>query len=77
MLAMLNKQGTGNVCPLPENGGGDENPPLFSLTMTQEELTYLHDIMNDEVQYNGEIPEILSLFIRISRLNGETLTLVS
>lgn len=46
-------------------------PPLFTLTLTEEELNYLHLVISQEVaEYGDDVPEILSLFARIDRLKN-------
>ncbi len=53
-------------------------PPTFTLTLTEEELDYLHELLEDEiVMYGADIPAIQSLLLRVKRLKGIGLNVVN
>lgn len=53
-----------------------DTPPQYTLVLTEEELDYLHEIMLEEADANGDIPEIMALCNRLSRLKGFSLEIV-
>lgn len=56
---------------------GDDNPPTFTLTLTEDELDYLNFLVIEEMEAVGDMPELASLHIRISRLLGNGLHIVN
>jgi hypothetical protein len=53
-------------------------PPTFTLTLTESEVDYLHELLEDEiVMYGADIPEIQSLLLRVKRLKGIDLHVVN
>lgn len=51
-------------------------PPQYTLVLTESELEYLYAIVLDEMDSNGDIPEIEALHNRLSRLKGFSLEIV-
>lgn len=57
---------------------GDGNiPPTFTLTLTEPELDYLHEILVDECLMFPDAPELESLLLRVKRLKGLGLHVVN
>lgn len=52
-------------------------PPTFTLTLTEDELTYLHEVLKDETLAFPEIPELHSLYLRVNRLMGVDLNVIN
>lgn len=53
-------------------------PPTVTLTLTEAEVDYLHELLEDEiVMYGADIPEIQSLLLRVKRLKGIDLHVVN
>ncbi len=52
-------------------------PPTFTLTLTEPELDYLHEILVDECLMFPDAPELESLLLRVKRLKGSGLHVVN